>query len=68
MSINKEKINDLLDEIRKEIFENGTDEEYNKYMARVKVLQRDIYNQSSSYVKDKRITEKSINDFVRFGI
>jgi len=40
--IDKEKVNKLFIAIKNEIFENGTDEEYNEYAEKVQDLQKEI--------------------------
>jgi len=45
-SINKEKVNNLFTAIKNEIFENGTDEEYNEYIGKVQNLQIEFNNGS----------------------
>lgn len=42
MSINKEKIDQLFNEIKNEIFVNATDEEYNSFMKKVQDLRKEI--------------------------
>jgi len=55
-NLNKEKINNSLQRIKNELFQNGTDEEYNKYMGKVKELQKGLnvsdikQNQPDTYI------------------
>jgi len=41
-NLNKEKINNLFQQIKDELFQNEIDEEYNNYMIKVKELQKGL--------------------------
>ena len=58
-SINKEKVNNLFTAIKNEIFENGTDEEYNEYIGKVQNLQIE-FNKGEINMKKKSKKENDI--------
>ena len=58
--INKEKINNLFTAIKNEIFENGTDEEYNEYMIKVQKLQIEFNKGAEINMKKKSKKENDI--------
>jgi len=62
--INKDKVNNLFTAIKNEIFENGTDEEYNKYTVKVQNLQKEIckgeINMKKKSKKDNDILEPKV--------
>ena len=58
--INKEKINNLFNEIKNEIFKNGTDEEYNEYTEKVQDLQKEICEKGDINMKKKSKKENDI--------
>jgi len=72
--INKELIYNLFTKIKNEIFENGTDEEYNKYAIKIQSLQLELFkgednmSMKNKSKKDSKLEPKVVEGYAIYSI